>query len=449
MAATSSDAGSKSAATSSDAGCKSTETSPTIAIRELASGQRAPARWLFILMVIEFAGFAMLIPVIPFFLINEIGLGPSTVGLLLSANSIAQLIGAWLSGRLSDSFGRLPLLVAVFTWAGLGFGAMAFVTTVAAVFAVRVAQGFSGGTSALCDAYLLDIIPVSARPSYVGLSGAVKGVAFIIGPGVASMLIHWDVTRRNIFLVAGGFALLSAGLAIIFLEESLRSCKRRPLCGGSDAAVSRLDGQDGVGVSDWQVVNQTLMCIVFCRFWSAMGLGFLFSTYAFLIKDNFGWEDSQFGMVLAITGFFGAIIQLLAFPVLVGRVGAPCVLAIGSLFGVASFLLFPEISLATHYFALVCFTCCSACTETVFPLLIGQYVSDRHLGLANGVASSFRCAATVLTPLVAGSLYDVSARCAYYTAAGCYLCCVVGAVTLCLSAPSFDLLPVAIGKFSA
>jgi len=273
-----------------------------IAMQELMAGTRPSLKWLFIMLAIEFAAFAMLIPILPFFLIHEIGLGPERVGMLLSANSFAQLIGAWGSGRVSDAVGRRPVITAVFAWAGLGFGATAFAQNFVQVFVVRVVQGLSGGTAALCDAYLLDTILADqgVRASYMGLAGAVKGMSFVIGPGVGAMLIHTGLTRPQVFLFAGLLAFVAAAIGLARLEESLDKSKRRPLC-----APMPVDAV-GASVADWDAVNGGMLCIWFCRFSSALGLGFLFATYAFLIKDNFGWSDKHFGMVLFASGIFVA-----------------------------------------------------------------------------------------------------------------------------------------------
>merc|ERR1719281_2378763 len=110
------------------------------------------------MLFLEFAGFAMLIPILAFFSIKEIGLGPIEVGWLLSANSVAQFIGAWVAGRVSDSVGRKPVIIFVFLWAALGFAATSFVETFEQLLTVRVVQGLSGGTAALCDVYILDIV---------------------------------------------------------------------------------------------------------------------------------------------------------------------------------------------------------------------------------------------------------------------------------------------------
>lgn len=404
---------------------------PMVAFRELAAGERRPIFWLFVMLCMEFAAFAILIPVLPFFLMHSLHLGPAEVGTLLSCFSLAQLIGAAACGRLSDSVGRYPVIIAAFAWAGLGFGAMSLVTNFMEALVVRVAQGLSGGTAALCDAYVLDLVPGESRPSYIGLAGGVKGISFVVGPGIGGLLIFLQTPRRVIFVISGALALMSAVMGAFVIEESLPKSKRRPLCG------KRSEADEGSAAADREAVNGGLLCIWFCRFWSAMGLGFLFATYAFLIKDNFGWSDAQFGMVLFCSGILSATVQGAIFPRVVVWTGVRVVMLSGSVLGMVAFIMLPQAHRGVHVCALAFFSLSGACIEASIPVLIGFYVSERHLGAANGVTASWRSFATVLTPLIAGSLYKVDAKLAYYTAAGCYVLSVVGAAGLfCLRPPA-------------
>merc|ERR1719263_2358922 len=94
---------------------------------------------------------------------------------------------------------------------------------------VRLAQGLSGGSGALCDAVVLDVVTDSNRASYVGLVNAFKGVAFILGPGISGILTYLGVAQRTIFLISGFLALFSAVISLIFLPETLPESLRRPL----------------------------------------------------------------------------------------------------------------------------------------------------------------------------------------------------------------------------
>ena len=123
---------------------------------------------------------------------------------------------------------------------------------------------------------------------------------------------------------------MAAGLGLAFLDESLAKEKRQPLCGEQES--SKIDkGSEAV---NWEGINTGLLCIWFARFTSALGLGFMFSTYAFVIKDNFGWNDMHFGIVLVVSGLGIASFQLLVFPRVVELIGPGWSLCSGAALGV-------------------------------------------------------------------------------------------------------------------
>lgn len=251
----------------------------------------------------------------------------------------------------------------------------------------------------------------------MGFAGATKGMSFVIGPGIGAVLIVVGLARRTIFLITGGLAFLAAGLGLAFLDESLPKEKRRPLCGEQEAS----EEDAGAEAANSEGINTGLLCIWFARFISALGLGFLYATYAFLIKDNFGWSDMHFGIVLLTSGLGVALFQLLAFPRVAEFIGPGWCACSGATLGAFSFVLLAEKSVVIHVCALLLFTLSGACLEPSFPVLIGLFASERHLGLANGILASCRALATMLSPLVAGTLYEQSPKLAYRTAAACFV----------------------------
>jgi hypothetical protein len=80
-------------------------------VREMFAGEQPILVTLCVVVVIQVLSISMLIPVLPFFAIEELQLGPSQMGIVSSASSAAQLLGSSASGRLSDSIGRRPLLI--------------------------------------------------------------------------------------------------------------------------------------------------------------------------------------------------------------------------------------------------------------------------------------------------------------------------------------------------
>ena len=67
-------------------------------------------RTLFIVVVIDILGFGILIPLVPY-MADRFGVTPALITPILGIYSLCQLIAAPLWGRLSDRYGRRPILM--------------------------------------------------------------------------------------------------------------------------------------------------------------------------------------------------------------------------------------------------------------------------------------------------------------------------------------------------
>lgn len=399
----------------------------------LRSEDFAKLKWLYLMVGLEFTGFAILIPVMPFFLIKELGFTPQMIGYVLAANSAANLIGSLVFGRLSDSYGRKPLIIFGWSWVFLGCTAMSLVQTFEHVIVVRSMQGLSGGTMILCHSYMLDVLELEKQPRFFGLFGGITACSFMAGPAIAALLIYVEMNRRYIFLVAGGAALIGTIIGAIFLEESLPVEKRRPLCGAREES-SLTDGAPA-----GEIVNKGLCMVWTVRFLFSMAQGFLYGTYAFLIGDMFGWSDMHFGLILFAGGFLGGFMQVVIYPSLARAIGVPMTLLGGCMAGAAAYVLYPQGIIFVHILGIICFALCNSFVEPSIPVVVGKFAGERHLGFGNGVAGASRGAAIVIAPLIASALYATDPAMTYYVGAAIFTggaACAFGVILLYEDEPS-------------
>ena len=63
-----------------------------------------------IIQITEVLGFSLVLPFLPIYA-KELGATPLLVGLIPASFSLLQFVSAPIMGRLSDSYGRKPLLI--------------------------------------------------------------------------------------------------------------------------------------------------------------------------------------------------------------------------------------------------------------------------------------------------------------------------------------------------
>ena len=88
-------------------------------------------------------GVGSVLPILPLFL-RERGGSYAMVGVVVGANLVAQFVGQYPAGRLSDRFGRAPLMIGGLVLAGAAIAAFALPLSIGWLIGLRVIQGGGG-----------------------------------------------------------------------------------------------------------------------------------------------------------------------------------------------------------------------------------------------------------------------------------------------------------------
>jgi len=179
---------------------------------------------IFIIMFTEVLGFSMVIPVIPFLGLS-LGLNAFEVGLIMSVFSFSQLIASPVTGKLSDRFGRKPILIVSQTSTLIGFLLLGFANSVWLLVAARLVDGLIGSNMTVSQAYISDVTSPQDRTKIYGYSSAVFGAGLIFGPVIGGTLAAINYSIPMFF--AASVTLISIVLVIVFLPESLTLKKEK------------------------------------------------------------------------------------------------------------------------------------------------------------------------------------------------------------------------------
>ena len=130
--------------------------------------------------------FYMLMPTMPVYLVEELGISTSRVGMALSSYTIGLLCVRPFSGYLVDCISRKPLYLFAFMAFASMFTGYLFATTVLTVMSVRFLQGgFMGLTSVSGNTIAIDVIPSKRRGEGMGFYGLAINLAMSLAPLVA------------------------------------------------------------------------------------------------------------------------------------------------------------------------------------------------------------------------------------------------------------------------
>lgn len=180
---------------------------------------KRPLALILTFVFIDVLGFSLILPLLPYYA-DDFNASSVVVGLLLAANALTQMIGSPILGRLSDRYGRKPLLITSIAGTVVGFLMLGWANSLAMLFASRILDGFLGGNVSLAQAYITDKTSRDERAKGLGMIGAAFGLGFIFGPALGGILSAGGNYARPAFAAAGLAALNLLGV-LLWLPESL------------------------------------------------------------------------------------------------------------------------------------------------------------------------------------------------------------------------------------
>lgn len=182
---------------------------------------------IFVIVLVDLLGLTIIIPLLSLYA-TAFGASPLVVGLLAGAYPLMQFIGAPILGRLSDKYGRKPVLVISQIGTFAGFLLLASANALWLLFVSRLIDGISGANIATAQAAISDSTTEKTRTQGLGLVGAAFGLGFIIGPVIAFVSLALSGNNYRVpALAAAGCSLLSIVLTSTWFEETLTPEKRK------------------------------------------------------------------------------------------------------------------------------------------------------------------------------------------------------------------------------
>jgi MFS transporter, DHA1 family, tetracycline resistance protein len=279
-------------------------------LSQTAAPQRAPSlNALFVVSMIDVLGFGVLIPLVPY-IAHRYGAGPSLTTAILGSYSLCQLIAAPLWGRLSDRFGRRPILMSSLIGACLSYVILAFANSLWMVLAARMLAGFMAGNLAAAFAYASDISTPATRAKSMGMVGAAIGIGFMLGIPIGGVLAGDHAQSANFVRPAVASAALSL-VALALVKFLLPESRARRSPGAADAQLMQ------AGPLSLLRQRPRLLFISSATLLVTTAQGILESTFALWALSRFGAGPrtvafALFGAALVAVVMQGGLVRVLA-----------------------------------------------------------------------------------------------------------------------------------------
>ena len=253
-------------------------------------------------VVLMSASYTMLIPFLPMYLINELGVTSDNVnmwsGIIFSVTFIVSAVMAPIWGKLSDKKGRKPMAVR----AGVGLAITYFICGIVSspiqLMFARILQGFAAGLWPAELAIMSSYAPKEKLGFCMGVMQGALTAGGVIGPLLGGVLASVFGMRVSFFISAGALALITL-ITLIFIKEPPREAK-------TPEQLALAKEAEKVNLLKVPMIRRMLECAVVIQM-AILILQTILTLYVAELHHSMDNVIMLSGMVFSLGGFAGAI----------------------------------------------------------------------------------------------------------------------------------------------
>lgn len=291
------------------------------------SSEKKPLVIIFLTVFIYLLGFGIIIPVIPILSV-QMGASALQTGLLLSVYSLMQFIFSPFWGRLSDKYGRRPILLICLVGEVFSYLLFAQARSIEWLFVARIFSGFFGASISTASAYISDITPPSERSKGMALVGAAFGLGFLFGPALGGGLTIWaEHLSTDPYFKTGFSAYWVSALCLLTFIFALKYLKETRNITGLPATPAVQLKRFAQIIKYFKV--PTVGPLIFVFFLSSLAMSAMEATLILYVKEKFDWGIKEVSFGFAYIGIIIVFTQGYLVRKLIPKLGEKQVLRTG------------------------------------------------------------------------------------------------------------------------
>lgn len=343
---------------------------------------------------IDITGFGIILPLLPFY-VDAFQAGSTALGVLVTSFALMQFIFSPILGRLSDHYGRRPVLLLSILTSVMSFLLFALANSFFMLLLSRIIAGLATEIG-VAQAYISDVTSEKERTKWMGRMGAAHGAGFIIGPALGGFLSTYGFPAAG--FTAAAIALLNLVFAFFFLPESKTTIKDEEESEASSSRFSGIISALSKPMMSSLLAIQFIMSLAFAAFPVIMPL---------LAISQFGLSSSTMSFFFIYVGLIQIVFQGFIVGKLASKLGDEKLIPLGSLLMTVGILFMAVYPIYYIFIALTTIMMIGiGILGTAIPSVISKNTSKSEQGGTLGVTQSVSSIARIPGPLLGGFVFE-------------------------------------------
>ena len=355
---------------------------------------------LWVAVFVDILGFSIILPYLPFFMLIY-NSSPLVIGLLLSSNAIFGFFFGPILGKLSDKYGRKPLLLISQAGTLAGFIILALSQSIEMLFIARIVDGIFGGQFPISRAVIGDVVPPNDRPKQMTNIGITFTLAFLIGPALGGFLSPFGIMGPGI--IASILAAFTIIITAIYLKESLPVKVSDPYI----YAINEVEDLNQKAPSMWK--NKSTIILLIQYSFLVIAAGVFQTTFSLFGAIRLDLNAQTIGLLLSAMGLFQVFFRAFLFNRIRNSLGDPKTAMLGLGSYILGYLLLGFVSEIWQLVIILFYISFSGTTSRGISIgFTSRSVDFRNQGKIMGISTSLDNMSQILGPIIGGILLSSS-----------------------------------------
>ena len=365
---------------------------------------------LYLAAFVSIMSFSMVFPLLPLYA-KTFNASTLVIGLLASSFALAQLLFSPFWGKISDRFGRKPILALGLFGMSASFFLFGLAGNLSVLFVLRFLHGvFAGAIFPTTRAYIADCTTKKDRAKHFGRVGAAMALGAVFGPAIGGVLAQESISLP--FFVASFIAALNFVYIARLLPESIQKKSKNIDLRKAALNITQL----------WKGLKGPLAPFFLLVFAWSFTMSNTQVSIPLLGLEKFHMTVQEIGLLFTVLGGVIAFTQAILLPIILKFVTKRAAVVIGlsiMSLGFGSMPFLPGMELVYISMGIAAFG-----ASISRPLLSALISEETHsaMGATLGAAGAFENMGRLTGPMLGGLFLGIAFMIPFLASIGIVLC---------------------------